>query len=190
MLKPGEKILYKARIHRFCYVLPLFLLAAGGLVTASPGLQAQPDSPLYAYEQTLEHIIDTIKGIIPERVWPYLVTFQAFRTNYLGLLLLVLGGTQFVSAFLHRNFSRYWITDRRVIAQTSLFRRHLQEIALDRVSHVTMNYGAIGRQIGRAMVLVHDNGMREIEIKNLSKPRRFKENLEAAASRFTKAASQ
>lgn len=181
LLKPRERILYQAKLHRFCYVFPFLLLGLGLMITFTPEFPPDPQSKYYTLHLTVVATIEAIKSYIPDWLLPYLTTFQALRSNYVGILLLVFGSARLINAFTTRNFARYWVTNKRVIVQTWIFSDHIQEIALERLDDVRVHYGYIGNLIGRGTVLVSDTGMKEIEIKNLSKPAHYKYVIMTAA---------
>jgi uncharacterized membrane protein YdbT with pleckstrin-like domain len=150
-LVPGEKVLYKTRLHWIVLLRPLLfglLLAGGGLALLI--------GEYYARVQGAGQ--------------------QAMLIG--GIALLVVGGIVIVAGFIRRNATEVAVSNQRVLIKTGLYSRKSIEVMLSKVESIGVEESALGRMLGYGSVIVRGTGGTFETFHLISHPNEFRRQVQ------------
>ncbi len=128
-LIPGEKVLYKTRLHWVVLLGPI----VAGVFFGLPGLVL-------------------LIGSLFKR------TGQSSGMAGGGLLFIIIATVCVLLGFLGRNATEMAVTNKRVIIKTGLLRRRTFELLLSKVESIGVDEGLLGRMLGYGTVVVRGTG--------------------------------
>ena len=101
-------------------------------------------------------------------VWPVLLTLLAFAPLFflaitsankaLALLPVLATGLSFGAAYLHRRFSEFAVTNKRVIFKIGVLKTRSLELLLGKVEGITVNQGLGGKLLGYGQIVITGTG--------------------------------
>lgn len=130
-LVPGEKVLYKTRIHWIVLVRPLLF----GLLLGAAGV-ALLITDSYARLQGIQHQAMTIGATA----------------------LLVFGGIVIGAGLMRRSATEVAVSNKRVLIKTGLYSRRSIEVMLPKVESIAVDEPALGRMVGYGSVTIRGTG--------------------------------
>jgi uncharacterized membrane protein YdbT with pleckstrin-like domain len=124
-------------------------------------------------------------------VWPVVLTVVVFiplfvlattATNKAIPILPLLGiGLMFGAAYLHRRFSEYAVTNKRVIMKTGVLQTRSLELLLGKVEAITVNQGLGGKLLGYGQIVITGTGGTKEVFSGIQSPFDFRRALQSAA---------
>ena len=171
-LRPGEKILYDAKVHWAIFVTP-FLRFAGFLVAFCVAWM------VFRWDIFNVKINLTDAGLASVRAW--LGDWLSYGIFLLVLLLVGLGG--FVRAVIYYFNSDFVLTDRRVIAKFGLLSRSTSEQRLSKVESIHVYQSFLGRLLNFGNITVTGTGSSETKFGPMHDPVACKHALEEELDR-------
>ena len=130
-LVPGEKVLYKTRLHWVVLLRPLLF----GLILGVGGL-ASLTANYYTRVEGAEH--------------------QALLIG--GIALLVFGGIVIAGGLIRRNATEVAVSNMRVLIKTGMYARKSIEVMLAKVESIGVEEPALGRMLGYGSVVIRGTG--------------------------------
>ena len=130
-LVPGEKVLYKTRLHWIVLLRPLLfglLLAGGGLALLM--------GDYYTRVEGAQH--------------------QAMLIG--GIALLAFGGIVIAAGLIRRNATEVAVSNMRVLIKTGMYARKSIEVMLAKVESIGVEEPALGRMLGYGSVIIRGTG--------------------------------
>jgi len=150
-LIPGEKVLYKTRIHWIVLLRPLFL----GVLLASVGV-------------ALLFVNNYARLTGAER--------QAMLLS--GIAVLVVGGIIIGAGMMRRNATEVAVSNKRVLIKTGLYSRRSIEVMLPKVESIGVDEPALGRMLGFGSVTVRGTGGTYETFHLISHPNEFRRQVQ------------
>jgi uncharacterized membrane protein YdbT with pleckstrin-like domain len=150
-LIPGEKVLYKTRIHWIVLLRPLFF----GVLLASVGVAL-----------LLVNNYARLAGA--ER--------QAMLLS--GIAMLVIGGIIIGAGMMRRNATEVAVSNKRVLIKTGLYSRRSIEVMLAKVESIGVDEPALGRMLGYGSVTVRGTGGTYETFHLISHPNEFRRQVQ------------
>lgn len=150
-LIPGEKVLYKTRIHWIVLLRPLFF----GVLLASVGV-------------ALLFVNTSARLTGAER--------QAMLLS--GTAMLVIGGIIIGAGMMRRNATEVAVSNKRVLIKTGLYSRRSIEVMLPKVESIGVEEPALGRLIGYGSVTVRGTGGTYETFHLISHPNEFRRQVQ------------
>ena len=151
-LIPGEKIVYRTRLHWLVLLGPFLL----GIVLNFGGAAA---------------LIYSLSNSEPKDS-----TSTAFLI--LGAILLVVGSGLILFGVLQRNATEIGITDKRVLIKTGMAGRRTLEMVLSKVESIGVDETAFGRLLGYGTVTIHGTGGTPEPFPMISRPNEFRKRVQ------------
>jgi hypothetical protein len=150
-LLPGEKIMYKTRLHWSVLIGPF----------AFAFLVALPGAALLFFE---------FPDIRDPRFKP-IQTYAGFAFLFLAVCLLIRG-------LLIRNSTEMSVTNKRLVIKTGLFGRRTIELLLGKVESVQVLESFVGRMVGYGTIIVHGTGGTPESFHKIAHPLEFRRQIE------------
>jgi Bacterial PH domain len=150
-LVPGEKVLYKTRLHWIVLLRPLLfglLLAGGGLALLTGEYYARVQG---AGQQTM------LIG---------------------GIALLAAGGIVIVAGFIRRSATEVAVSNQRVLIKTGMYSRRSIEVMLSKVESIGVEEPALGRMLGYGSVIIRGTGGTFETFHLISHPNEFRRQVQ------------
>ncbi len=104
--------------------------------------------------------------------------FPLMRSNIFGVLLLLVGCGQLLSAIISYYSSEYAITSRRILVKTGFIRRRSLEIFLDRIEGVYVEQSVVGRILNFGTVIIVGIGGTKNPFNYIPDPLQFRSKLQ------------
>lgn len=170
ILLPKEMVLYQAVQSKMAYVLPLFLIMAGALLSFPLTWELLADyppfTPLYPHAY---HVLYTMHFSLVVVAGALGMFYQRARSA-------------------HRN--HHFITNMRVVEQSKgLIRQDVQYIMLHHIKLMKVKASLLQRMTFTGkMILEDDMGLEHIEIPDIASPKDFKKAIINAKNRFDEVA--
>jgi uncharacterized membrane protein YdbT with pleckstrin-like domain len=155
-LVPGEKVLYKTRLHWIVLLRPLLLallFACGGIALLL--------ADYYTHVEGAERQAMLIAGI----------------------LLLAFAGVLIASAFIHRNATEVAVSNMRVLIKSGLLERKSIEVLLSKVESIGVEEPALGRMLGYGSVIIRGTGGTFETFHLISHPNEFRRQVQQQIGR-------
>jgi len=150
-LLPGEKVMYKTRLHWSVLigsVLLALLFAGAGVALLLAGVPATSGQELKAVE-----------------------TYTAYAFFFLSACFLLHGQIK-------RNATEMAVTNRRLVIKTGLMSRRTIELLLGRVESIQVQETFMGRMVGYGTVIVHGTGGTPETFHKIAHPLEFRRQIE------------
>jgi uncharacterized membrane protein YdbT with pleckstrin-like domain len=151
-LIPGEKIIYRTRLH-WLVILGPFLL---GVICEVGGAAA---------------VFYAISNSAPQEA-----LYKVFLI--LGGTLLIAGSLLILVGVLRRNATEIGITDKRVLIKTGMAGRRSLEIVLSKVESIGVVETAWGRLLGYGTVTIHGTGGTPEPFPMIARPNEFRKQVQ------------
>ena len=147
-LIPGEKILFKTRLHS----ITIFVHVLMGVVFALIGGYC-----LYQYS------VQRTDSESQFMVW-----------GIAGAVLLFLGAATVIYAVMKRNATEMAVTDRRILIKTGFLSHRTVELLLVRVESIVINEPFFGRILGYGTVIIRGTGGTPEAFDCIARPKEFR----------------
>lgn len=168
-LRPGEKILYDARVHWAIFIAPLWQLIFFGIVASVFGfftMIARADGDFRA----------AFSEIGKATGFHWLEGFSPFSIVFVIIVFAAFGGI--VRALIYYFNSDFVLTDRRVIAKFGLLSRTTSEQRLSKVESIHVYQSFLGRLLNYGNITVTGTGSSETKFGPMVDPVACKHALE------------
>ena len=162
-LLPGEKVIYKTRLHWTVLIgsvfLSLLLAGAGAALLLGSGLGSGlgPSSA-------------SIPATTNAQLKPVLM--------YAGYAFLFLALCVFGRGLLKRNATEMSVTNRRLVIKTGLLSRRTIELLLNKVESIQVQESFAGRMLGYGSIVVHGTGGTPEVFHKIAHPLEFRRQME------------
>jgi uncharacterized membrane protein YdbT with pleckstrin-like domain len=167
-LIPGEKILFKTRLHS----ITIFVHVVMGLIFAMIGFYC-----LYQYSM--------------QRNDP---ASQFMAWGIAGGVLVLFGAATIIYAILKRNATEMAVTNRRILIKTGFLSHRTVELLLMRVESIVINEPFFGRMLGYGTVVIRGTGGTPEAFDCIARPKEFRrcvqEQIEATQGQARAAGAQ
>lgn len=195
-LIPGERIIYAAKLHNFCFFVPVLILIIGLFTLFLPVITPL----LFGAENTTAHAATglwaTITGkigdffsflgsFLPAAMVEALSSANEIRLILTGSLFTLLGTVYLIVAILKKTSTEQVITNKKIIRKKGFITVDENEISLYNVEGVKVFQTVLDRMLNRGDVLVNGIGMEQIEIRKIHDPNRFRHHAYTAVEKFS-----
>lgn len=199
-LIPGEKIIYAATLHNFCFVFPILLLVIGILLLTIPHLAphllgqadpvaAQQAAKEYGYwemaKDKFEGFFVFIGSFLPDSVTEMLSSANELRMILSGALFTLLGVVYLIAAVIKKISTEHVITNKRITFKKGFITVDESQISLYNVEGVKAFQSVLDRALNRGMVQVNGLGMEQLEIRGIADPNRFRHFAYTAVEKYS-----
>lgn len=123
-------------------------------------------------------------------LWPAVLTLAAFAPLFylaitsdkkvLALLPVLATGLIFGAAYLHRRFSEYAVTNKRVIMKSGVLNTRSLELLLGKVEGITVNQGLGGKLLGYGQIVITGTGGTKELFSGIQSPFDFRRAVQSA----------
>lgn len=178
-LMPGEEVLYRARLHRSIFIVPVFLALVGLLLTAlyiitllmEMGMNGEVASVLLRFGRFGVRLFFIAKDLNAQK--------GAYIVGGYGAFFFLIGAHLFVYRLIEFKTSEFAVTSKRVLIKRGFIRRHSLEILLAKVESIGVDQSPLGRLLGFGTIVVSGTGGTKERFKNISRPLEFRKNIQA-----------
>lgn len=195
-LIPGERILYAAKLHNFCYFMPVLILAVGLFTLFLPFIapkligaeQATAHATTGAWASLSAKIGDFLSflgSFLPDSVVTALSSANEIRLILTGSLFTLLGTVYLIVAVMKKVSTEQVITNKKIIHKKGFITVDENEISLYNVEGVKVFQTVLDRMLNRGDVLVNGIGMEQIEIRKIHDPNRFRHHAYTAVEKYS-----
>lgn len=182
----NERLIYKGKMHRYCYMPSIIIFVFGMMITGwTPDMSSSVSDKMTEYEavsefrdditQRVDNITGKVSGFVAdiglsEHVFTFGEIVSELRKVYFGVILMFLSAM----ALIDKVGTEHAVTTRKIISKTGLVGVDTKELNLERIQGIKVHRSMMDRMIGRGDLTINGIGLEQIDIKGLANPSQFR----------------